>query len=42
VRALLADKVVDRIAVIDRALVPAPADVADSVEGFNGDVTDEA
>ncbi len=42
VRALLVDKVVDRIAVIDRALVPAPADVADSVEGFNGDVTDEA
>jgi NAD(P)-dependent dehydrogenase (short-subunit alcohol dehydrogenase family) len=35
VRALLAD-------VIDRALVPAPADLADSVEGFNGDVTDEA
>jgi NAD(P)-dependent dehydrogenase (short-subunit alcohol dehydrogenase family) len=41
VRALLADKVVDRIAVIDRALVPAPADVVDRVEGFNGDVTDE-
>src|SRR5216683_6154906 len=41
VRALLADKVVDRIAVIDRALAPAPADVADRVEGFNGDVTDE-
>jgi NAD(P)-dependent dehydrogenase (short-subunit alcohol dehydrogenase family) len=42
VRALLADKVVDRIAVIDRALVPVPADMADRVEGFNGDVTDEA
>src|ERR1700694_1040264 len=41
VRALLADQVVDRIAVIDRALVPAPADVADRVEGFDGDVTDE-
>jgi NAD(P)-dependent dehydrogenase (short-subunit alcohol dehydrogenase family) len=41
VRALLTDKVVDRIAVIDRALAPAPPDVADRVEGFNGDVTDE-
>jgi NAD(P)-dependent dehydrogenase (short-subunit alcohol dehydrogenase family) len=41
VRALLTDKVVDRIAVIDRALVPAPADLADRVEGFDGDVTDE-
>src|ERR1700740_1933609 len=41
VRALLSDKVVDRIAVIDRALAPAPADVADRVEGFNGDVTHE-
>jgi len=41
VRALLSDKVVDRIAVIDRALAPAPPDVADRVEGFNGDVTDE-
>jgi NAD(P)-dependent dehydrogenase (short-subunit alcohol dehydrogenase family) len=42
VRALLADKVVDRIAVIDRALAPVPADLASRVEGFNGDVTDEA
>jgi len=42
VRALLADKVVERIAVIDRALAPVPADLADRVEGFNGDVTDEA
>ena len=42
VRALLADKVVERIAVIDRALAPVPADMADRVEGFNGDVTDEA
>ena len=42
VRALLADKVVERIAVIDRALAPVPADIADRVEGFNGDVTDEA
>jgi 3-oxoacyl-[acyl-carrier protein] reductase len=41
VRALLSDKVVDRIAVIDRALAAALADVADRVEGFNGDVTDE-
>jgi NAD(P)-dependent dehydrogenase (short-subunit alcohol dehydrogenase family) len=40
VRALLTDEVVDRIAVIDRALVPAPADVGDRVEGFDGDVTD--
>ena len=39
VRALLADKVVDRIAVIDRAIMSAPADVADRVEGFNGDVS---
>jgi NAD(P)-dependent dehydrogenase (short-subunit alcohol dehydrogenase family) len=28
VRALLADKVVERIAVIDRALAPVPADIA--------------
>ncbi len=42
VRALLTEKVVDRVAVIDRALAPAPADLADSVEGFDGDVTDEA
>jgi NAD(P)-dependent dehydrogenase (short-subunit alcohol dehydrogenase family) len=42
VRALLTDKVVDRIAVIDRALAPAPADIVDRVEGLNGDVTDEA
>ena len=39
--ALLADQVVDRVAVIDRALVPAPAEVADRIDGFNGDVTDE-
>jgi NAD(P)-dependent dehydrogenase (short-subunit alcohol dehydrogenase family) len=42
VHALLADKVVDRVAVIDRALVPAPPEIADRIEGFNGDVTDEA
>jgi NAD(P)-dependent dehydrogenase (short-subunit alcohol dehydrogenase family) len=42
VRALLAGQVVDRVAVIDLALVPAPADIADRIEGFNGDVTDEA
>ena len=42
VRALLADKVVDRVAVIDRALLPAPAEIADRIEGFNADVTDEA
>ena len=42
VRALLTEKVVDRVAVIDRALAPAPADLADSVEGFDGDVTDDA
>ena len=41
VRALLAGKVVERVAVVDRALVPAPADIADQVEGFNSDVTDE-
>jgi NAD(P)-dependent dehydrogenase (short-subunit alcohol dehydrogenase family) len=42
VRALLADKVVERIAIIDRELRPAPTEIADRVEGFNGDVTDEA
>ena len=40
-RALLTNKVVDRIAVIDRALVPTPADLTDRVEGFDGDVTDD-
>jgi NAD(P)-dependent dehydrogenase (short-subunit alcohol dehydrogenase family) len=33
---------VERIAIIDRELRPAPAEIADRVEGFNGDVTDEA
>jgi NAD(P)-dependent dehydrogenase (short-subunit alcohol dehydrogenase family) len=42
VRALLADEVVDRIAVIDRALAPMPAQIAEKVEGFEGDVTSEA
>jgi len=41
VRALLTSDVVERIAVIDRALAPAPPDLADAVEGFEGDVTDE-
>jgi NAD(P)-dependent dehydrogenase (short-subunit alcohol dehydrogenase family) len=42
VRALLADSVVDRIAVIDRALEPPPADIAENVKGFHADVTVEA
>lgn len=41
VRALITDQIVDRVAVIDRALAPAPAKIADRVEGFKGDVTDE-
>jgi NAD(P)-dependent dehydrogenase (short-subunit alcohol dehydrogenase family) len=40
-RALLTNKVVDRTAVIVRALVPAPGDLTDRVEGFDGDVTDD-
>jgi len=42
VRALLADNVVDRVAIIDRELGPTPSEIADRVEGFKADVTDEA
>ncbi len=42
VRALLTENVVDRVAIVDRALAPAPADLADRIAGFDGDVTDEA
>ncbi|HUN56560.1 MAG TPA: SDR family NAD(P)-dependent oxidoreductase [Candidatus Binataceae bacterium] len=42
VRALLAEKVVDQVAVADKALQPPPADIADRVQGFAADVTDEA
>lgn len=41
VRALLADNVVERVAVIDRELAEAPADLKTRVEGFTADVTDE-
>jgi len=42
VTALLDEKVVDEVAVIDRELAPAPAAIAAKVHGFQGDVTDEA
>ncbi len=42
VTALLDEKVVDEIAVIDKDLAPAPAAIAAKVHGFQGDVTDEA
>jgi len=40
VGALLEDKVVERIAVIDRDLAPPPASIAPQVQGFAADVTD--
>jgi NAD(P)-dependent dehydrogenase (short-subunit alcohol dehydrogenase family) len=42
VRALLDDKVVDQVAVIDLELRPPPKEIADRVHGFVADVTDEA
>ena len=41
VRALLADEVVERVAIIDRELEQPPADLKARVEGFSADVTDE-
>jgi NAD(P)-dependent dehydrogenase (short-subunit alcohol dehydrogenase family) len=41
VNALLKEKVVERIAVVDKNLAPPPAAIADKVEGFAADVTDE-
>jgi NAD(P)-dependent dehydrogenase (short-subunit alcohol dehydrogenase family) len=42
VRALLAEQVVERVAVIDRDLQDPPAELAKSIYGFIADVTDEA
>jgi 3-oxoacyl-[acyl-carrier protein] reductase len=41
VNALLDEKVVDEVAVLDRELAPPPATIAAHVQGFQGDVTDE-
>jgi NAD(P)-dependent dehydrogenase (short-subunit alcohol dehydrogenase family) len=41
VRALIEEKAVDQVAVIDLKLAPAPADIAGSVHGFTADATDE-
>jgi NAD(P)-dependent dehydrogenase (short-subunit alcohol dehydrogenase family) len=41
VKALLEEKVVERVAVIDRELAPPPGDIAEHVTGFVADVTDE-
>jgi NAD(P)-dependent dehydrogenase (short-subunit alcohol dehydrogenase family) len=42
VNALLEEKVVEKVAVIDRELAPPPAAIAAKVSGFTADVTDEA
>ncbi|MGH8011969.1 MAG: SDR family NAD(P)-dependent oxidoreductase [Candidatus Binataceae bacterium] len=42
VRALLAENVVERVAVVDKALQPPPNEIAARVQGFGADVTDEA
>jgi NAD(P)-dependent dehydrogenase (short-subunit alcohol dehydrogenase family) len=42
VTALLDEKVVEAVAVIDKELVPAPAAIAKQIHGFRADVTDEA
>ena len=42
VTALLDEKVVDEVAVLDKELAPAPAALAGKVHGFEGDVTSEA
>jgi NAD(P)-dependent dehydrogenase (short-subunit alcohol dehydrogenase family) len=42
VRALLEENVVDQVAVADKALQPPPSDIADRVQGFAADVTDQA
>ncbi len=41
VRALLEEEVVDQVAVIDLKLAPPPADIADRIQGFTADATDE-
>ena len=41
VNALLEERVVERVAVIDRDLAPPPAAIAAQVQGFAADVTDE-
>jgi NAD(P)-dependent dehydrogenase (short-subunit alcohol dehydrogenase family) len=41
VNALLEEKVVERVAVIDRDLAAPPASIASQVQGFAADVTDE-
>jgi NAD(P)-dependent dehydrogenase (short-subunit alcohol dehydrogenase family) len=41
VTALFEEKVVDKVAVIDRELAPPPAAIAANVSGFAADVTDE-
>jgi NAD(P)-dependent dehydrogenase (short-subunit alcohol dehydrogenase family) len=41
VNALLDEKVVDEVAVIDRELAPPPVAIAGHVQGFEADVTDE-
>ena len=41
VTALLEEKVIDKVAVIDRELAPPPAAIAANVNGFAADVTDE-
>jgi NAD(P)-dependent dehydrogenase (short-subunit alcohol dehydrogenase family) len=41
VNALLEEKVVEKIAVIDRELAPPPAAIASQVQGFQADVTDQ-
>jgi NAD(P)-dependent dehydrogenase (short-subunit alcohol dehydrogenase family) len=41
VNALLEEKVVDKVAILDRELAPPPAAIAELVDGFSADVTDE-
>jgi meso-butanediol dehydrogenase / (S,S)-butanediol dehydrogenase / diacetyl reductase len=41
VHALLEEKAVDQVAIIDLKLVPPPAEIADRVHGFTADATDE-
>jgi NAD(P)-dependent dehydrogenase (short-subunit alcohol dehydrogenase family) len=41
VRALLVERVVERVAVVDRELQPAPGELAAQIDGFAADVTDE-
>jgi 3-oxoacyl-[acyl-carrier protein] reductase len=41
VRALLEEKAVDQVAVIDLKLAPRPADIAELVHGFTADATNE-